>query len=308
MFRKILHLLTAKFFSVVIVPSNTDRSAVQLRFSLPLFLFALGLFVFGSVFMVFSTTKYIYTNYKTYRLQMKNAISKKFIANFEKDLNNYLVNYAPKELYVYNQQNHFPSKEKLPQQSFIGGVGGGYDLKWTDYKNEERELFLESLRNQQIEHLTNTSTLIATLKKKDDVFAISRNNVRQFSQELERQESLIAGLPLQWPVENGLGEIALDNQNEKVNISLLSGSTIVATAKGIIQEVETLKDGPKRIVISHPLGIETVFTGVFNHADIQKGVRVEKGQSIGKSDQNISYQIRINGYPVNTKKFTFIRY
>ena len=310
MFKKILHLLKAKSFSVMVIPSNTDRGIVHFRFALPLLLFVLCSFSFASVFMVFSTGRYIYTNYKTYRLQVKNAVSRKFIVNFEKDLHSYLVNYAPKELYVYNQQNHFPSKDKQAQakQPFSGGVGGGYDLKWTDYKSEEREQFLENLRNQQMENLTNTSALIASLKKQFDIFSVSKNNVRQFSLELERQENLIAGLPLQWPVKNGLGEIIFDTQQEKVNISLLSGSTIVSTAKGVIKEVETLKNGPKRVVISHPLGIETVYTGVFNHADIQKGVRVEKGQSIGKSDQTISYQILINGYPVNTKKFVFIRY
>ena len=148
-------------------------------------------------------------------------------------------------------------------------------------------------------------------------------DLRRESQEeikgiLNDQRSLLAAKPNGWPVKGWLTSnfgMRRDPFNgrrkmhEGLDIAARTGTTVTATADGIVSSVRTEPGYGKMVVIDHGYGYRTYY-GHNSKNFVKVGQRVKRGDRIaavgntGRSTgSHVHYEIRLNGVPVNPKKY-----
>ena len=148
-------------------------------------------------------------------------------------------------------------------------------------------------------------------------------DLRRESQEeiqgiLNDQRSLLAAKPSGWPVKGWLTSkfgMRRDPFNgrrkmhEGLDIAARTGTPVIATADGIVSSVRTEAGYGKIVVVDHGYGYRTIY-GHNSRNYVKVGQRVRRGDRIaavgntGRSTgSHVHYEIRLNGVPVNPKKY-----
>ena len=148
-------------------------------------------------------------------------------------------------------------------------------------------------------------------------------DLRRESQEeiqgiLNDQRSLLAAKPTGWPVKGWLTSSfgmrrdpfnGRRKMHEGYDIAARTGTPVTATADGIVSSVRTEAGYGKMVTIDHGYGYRTIYSHNSKHY-VKVGQRVRRGDRIaavgntGRSTgSHVHYEIRLNGVPVNPKKY-----
>ena len=148
-------------------------------------------------------------------------------------------------------------------------------------------------------------------------------DLRRESQEeiqgiLNDQRSLLAAKPTGWPTKGwmtssfGQRKDPFTKQrkmHEGLDIAARTGTPVTATADGIVSSVRTAPGYGKMVVIDHGYGYRTYY-GHNSKNFVKVGQRVKRGDRIaavgntGRSTgSHVHYEIRLNGVPVNPRKY-----
>lgn len=97
--------------------------------------------------------------------------------------------------------------------------------------------------------------------------------------------------------------------HEGIDIAARTGTPVVATADGIVSQVKTESGYGKIVVIDHGYGFRTYYAHNSKNY-VKVGQRVKRGETIaavgntGRSTgSHTHYEVRLNGVPVNPKKY-----
>ncbi len=148
-------------------------------------------------------------------------------------------------------------------------------------------------------------------------------DLRRESQEeiqgiLNDQRSLLAAKPSGWPVKGWLTSnfgMRRDPFNGKrkmhegLDIAARTGTSVYATADGIVSSIRTEPGYGKVVTIDHGYGYRTVY-GHNSKYHVKVGQRVRRGDLVaavgntGRSTgSHVHYEVRLNGVPVNPHKY-----
>ncbi len=148
-------------------------------------------------------------------------------------------------------------------------------------------------------------------------------DLRRESQEeiqgiLNDQRSLLAAKPVGWPVKGWLTSSfgmrrdpfnGRRKMHEGLDIAARTGTSVVATADGIVSSVKTEPGYGKVVIVDHGYGYRTIY-GHNSRYYVNVGQRVRRGERIaavgntGRSTgSHVHYEIRLNGVPVNPHKY-----
>lgn len=148
-------------------------------------------------------------------------------------------------------------------------------------------------------------------------------DLRRESQEeiqgiLNDQRSLLAAKPSGWPVKGwvtssfGMRRDPFNGRrkmHEGYDIAARTGTPVIATADGIVSSVRTEAGYGKMVTIDHGYGYRTIYSHNSKHY-VKVGQRVRRGDRVaavgntGRSTgSHVHYEIRLNGVPVNPKKY-----
>ncbi|NIQ95077.1 MAG: peptidoglycan DD-metalloendopeptidase family protein [Desulfuromonadales bacterium] len=163
---------------------------------------------------------------------------------------------------------------------------------------------------------------ISELQRKIDSLR-SAIELRRESQEevqglLNDQRSLAAATPKGWPAKGwltssfGMRKSPFTGQSrmhEGLDIAARTGTPIHVTADGIVSRSQTVPGYGKLVVVDHGYGYRTYY-GHNSKNYVKVGQRVKAGDKIaavgntGRSTgSHCHYEIRLNGVPVNPKKY-----
>ncbi|MBW2512916.1 MAG: peptidoglycan DD-metalloendopeptidase family protein [Deltaproteobacteria bacterium] len=148
-------------------------------------------------------------------------------------------------------------------------------------------------------------------------------DLRRESQEeiqgiLNDQRSLLAAKPGGWPVKGWLTSSfgmrrdpfnGRRKMHEGLDIAARTGTSVTATADGIVSSVKTEPGYGKVVILDHGYGYRTIY-GHNSRYYVKVGQRVRRGERIaavgntGRSTgSHVHYEIRLNGVPVNPRKY-----
>lgn len=148
-------------------------------------------------------------------------------------------------------------------------------------------------------------------------------DLRRESQEeiqgiLNDQRSLLAAKPGGWPVKGWLTSSfgmrrdpfnGRRKMHEGLDIAARTGTAVIATADGIVSSVKTEPGYGKVVILDHGYGYRTIY-GHNSRYYVKVGQRVRRGERIaavgntGRSTgSHVHYEIRLNGVPVNPRKY-----
>ncbi|MCC1482081.1 DUF5930 domain-containing protein [Roseibaca sp. Y0-43] len=89
------------------------------------------------------------------------------------------------------------------------------------------------------------------------------------------------------------------------------GTTIMATADGVVKKAGRMSGYGNIVIIQHDFGLETYYAHL-NSINVREGQRVSRGQKIGgmgttgvSTGVHLHYEVRVNGQPVNP--ITYVR-
>ena len=148
-------------------------------------------------------------------------------------------------------------------------------------------------------------------------------DLRRESQEeiqgiLNDQRSFLAAKPGGWPVKGWLTSSfgmrrdpfnGRRKMHEGLDIAAQTGTSVTATADGIVSSVKTEPGYGKVVILDHGYGYRTIY-GHNSKYYVKVGQRVRRGERIaavgntGRSTgSHVHYEIRLNGVPVNPRKY-----
>jgi murein DD-endopeptidase MepM/ murein hydrolase activator NlpD len=155
----------------------------------------------------------------------------------------------------------------------------------------------------------------------DDVRAaidLRRESQEEIQGFLNDQRSLAAAKPKGWPLRGWLTSgFGMRNSpfsgnlkmHEGVDIASRVGTPIFASADGIVSEAGTEAGYGKLVVIDHGYGYKTYY-GHNSKLFVKVGQRVSRGEKIAavgntgsSTGPHLHYEVRLNGVPLNPKKF-----
>jgi len=147
---------------------------------------------------------------------------------------------------------------------------------------------------------------------------LRRESLEELQGALNDQHSLFAAKPSIKPAKGwitsgfGLRKSPFGNGRKMhygVDIAARTGTPVVAPADGVVKRVRTASDYGKMVVIDHGYGYQTLY-GHNSKVFVKAGQRVKRGEPIaaigntGRSTgAHLHYEVRLNGVPVNPRKF-----
>jgi murein DD-endopeptidase MepM/ murein hydrolase activator NlpD len=156
---------------------------------------------------------------------------------------------------------------------------------------------------------------IDQLRQSIDLHRESQEEIQGF---LNDQRSLLAAKPKGWPTKGWTTSIfgmrnspftGKRKMHEGLDIAARTGTPVFATADGIVSQAETVDGYGKLVVIDHGYGYKTYYAH-------NSKIFVKVGQRIKRSDKiaavgntgsstgsHLHYEVRLNGVPINPKKF-----
>ncbi len=156
---------------------------------------------------------------------------------------------------------------------------------------------------------------IDSVRRQIDLQRESQEEIQGF---LNDQRSLLAAKPTGWPVKGwttsafGMRTDPFSGQrkmHEGYDIAARTGTPVVATADGIVSQAKTMPGYGKIVIIDHGYGYRTYYAHN-SKIHVNVGQRVNRGDkvaSVGNTGRStgshVHYEIRLNGVPVNPKKY-----
>lgn len=288
--------MSAKKFTVLVIPEGSHRVR---RFGVKRSVLnwaaaALVLFFLGLSGLVFDYVRTNLDRSELNRLQVENSTQRdelhRLVVKLE-DLRKEMVVLAQNDAKV-----RVMAKLSRPKADSLAGIGGPGS---EDVSQEFSD----------IQHR------IDAVRRQIDLQRESQEEIQGF---LNDQRSLLAAKPAGWPVKgwttSGFG-LRRDpftgrrKMHEGYDIAARTGTPVVATADGIVSQSKTMPGYGKMVVIDHGYGYRTYY-GHNSKNYVKVGQRVKSGDRIaavgntGRSTgSHVHYEIRLNGVPVNPKKY-----
>ena len=288
--------MSAKKFTILVIPEGSHRVR---RFGVKRSLLnwvacGLVLFLLGLGALMFD---YVRTNLdqgEFDRLQVENREQRdemrRLVVKLE-DLRKEMVVLAQNDAKV-----RVMAKLSRPKGDSMTGVGGpGSDDLPQEYSDIQRRI--DDLRHQ---------------------IDLQRESQEEIQGFLNDQRSLLAAKPSGYPVKGwvtssfGLRRDPFNGRrkmHEGYDIAARTGTPVTATADGIVSQSKAVPGYGKMVVIDHGYGYRTYY-GHNSKNYVKVGQRVKRGDRIaavgntGRSTgSHVHYEVRLNGVPVNPKKF-----
>lgn len=287
--------MSAKKFTVLIIPEGSHRvrrylvrrDVVKIAGGLVLvFLLTVGLLGFD----------YVRTSLdrgELAKLRVENHSQLKELRSLTADLED-----LRKEMMVLAQNDakvRVMAQLTKPKSEVLSGVGG---------PPEEDGGQVSGLQRQ-----------IDQIRQAIDLRRESQEEIRGF---LNDQRSLLAARPKGWPVKGWMtSDFGMRNSpftgrpkmHEGLDIAARTGTPIYAAADGIISRAETVEGYGKLVVIDHGYGYKTYY-GHNSKLFVKVGQRTKRGDLISavgntgsSTGSHLHYEVRLNGIPLNPKKF-----
>lgn len=156
---------------------------------------------------------------------------------------------------------------------------------------------------------------IDQLRQSIDLRRESQEEIQGF---LNDQRSLLAAKPKGWPAKGWVTSIfgmrhspftGKLKMHEGLDIAARTGTPVFAAADGIVSQAETAEGYGKLVVIDHGYGYKT-FYGHNSKIFVKVGQRVKRSDKIAavgntgsSTGSHLHYEVRLNGVPINPKKF-----
>ncbi len=147
---------------------------------------------------------------------------------------------------------------------------------------------------------------------------LRRESLEEIQGYFNDQRSLLAAKPKGWPakgwVTSGFGRrISPFTGNRKMHygmdIAARTGTPVCVVANGIVSKVATEPDYGKVVVVDHGYGFQTRYAHN-SQIFVKVGQRVKRGDNIaavgntGRSTgSHLHYEVRLNGVPVNPRRY-----
>lgn len=189
------------------------------------------------------------------------------------------------------------AKLSAPKSDSIAGVGGPARADGVDQEFNQIQQRIDEVRRQ---------------------IDLRRESQEEIQGILNDQRSLLAAKPLGWPVKGwltssfGLRRDPFNGKrkmHEGLDVAARTGSSVVATADGIVSSLKTEPGYGKMVTIDHGYGYRTLY-GHNSKFNVKVGQRVRRGDriaSVGNTGRStgshVHYEIRLNGVPVNPQKY-----
>lgn len=294
--------------------NRNNASMKQVSFSAPvtylMVLISLAIFS-GLSYLTYDYFQLKRSSLNTERLEksVSNQISEINIQN--KQIQNFKIKMESLKLKL-NEINNFEKKIRVmanmenSSQTGLFGVGGALadDLEITAPITKKHNVLLREMHNQ-IENINDA----ATKKKK------GFSNLVEY---LEDQKNLMASTPNLRPskgwVASKFGYRLSPATGKKefhkgIDIANKKGTSVIATADGIITHADMKEFLGKLITIDHGHGVVTKY-GHLSKVLVKPGDSVKRGDVIGEIGNTgrtkglyVHYEIRLNGLPVNPAKY-----
>lgn len=288
--------MSSKRFTILVIPEGSHRvrryglkrsALTWAAASLLVFLLGLGGLVFD----------YVRTNLdraELNRLQVENGEQRdelhRLVVKLE-DLRKEIVVLAQNDAKV-----RVMAKLSRPKADSKNGIGGP----------EPAELSQE---------FSDIQRRIDRVRRQIDLQRESQEEIQGF---LNDQRSLLAAKPTGWPVKGwttsafGMRTDPFSGRrkmHEGYDIAARTGTPVVATADGIVSQAKTMPGYGKIVIIDHGYGYRTYYAHN-SKIHVKVGQRVNRGDkvaSVGNTGRStgshVHYEIRLNGVPVNPKKY-----
>jgi len=156
---------------------------------------------------------------------------------------------------------------------------------------------------------------IDQIRQDIDLRRESQEEVRGF---LNDQRSLLAAKPRGWPVKGwttsgfGIRNSPFSGRlkmHEGIDIAARTGTPVYAAADGIVSQSETVEGYGKLVTIDHGYGYKTYYAHNSKNL-VRVGQRVKRndliaavGNTGSSTGSHLHYEGRLNGIPLNPKKF-----
>jgi murein DD-endopeptidase MepM/ murein hydrolase activator NlpD len=163
--------------------------------------------------------------------------------------------------------------------------------------------------------MSNLQQQIDQIRASIDLRRESQEEVRGF---LTEQSSLLSSKPSGWPARGwltsgfGMRQSPFSNDHsmhEGIDIAARIGTPVYATAAGIVSQAQVENGYGKLVVIDHGYGYKT-FYGHNSRLMVKVGQRVKRGDLLAASGNtgsstgaHVHYEVRLNGVPLNPRKF-----
>ena len=289
--------MSDKRFTILVIPEGSHqvrrfgvRLSVLKRIAAAAVVLALGLT--GLI------TDYVLTNFdqnELERLQVENLSQREDLHRLVVKLEN-----LRQEIVVLAQNDakvRVMAKLSAPKSDSMVGVGGP-----ATQEDVNREF---SVIQQRIDEV----------RRQIDLRRESQEEIQGI---LNDQRSLLAAKPVGWPVKGWLTSSfgmrrdpfnGRRKMHEGLDIAARTGTAVVATADGIVSSVKTDPGYGKLVIVDHGYGYRTIYSHNSRYY-VKVGQRVRRGERIaavgntGRSTgSHVHYEIRLNGVPVNPRKY-----
>lgn len=288
--------MSAKKFTVLIIPEGSHRVS---RFIFKRRTIQAGLGVLLTLTAVFSLilTDYFHTKVDSRELQRLRVENR----GQEKELQRLFASLEDlrKDLTVLVQNDakvRVMAKLARPQGELLTGVGGAPE--------EDAGREISELQRQ-----------IDEIRAAIDLRRESQEEIQGF---LNDQRSLLASKPKGWPTKGWLTSgFGMRNSpfsgrpkmHEGLDIAARTGTSVYASADGIVSRAETTTGYGKLVVIDHGYGYRTYYAHN-SKLFVKVGERIKRGQKISEvgntgssTGPHLHYEVRLNGVPLNPHKF-----
>lgn len=296
-----------KRFTVLVVPEKNEKLR---RFNLPVWGIRAGLVTVMTAFFIYAIMTGLYFNSRSQlqeleSLRTENQIQRTRIyelASKVDSLDNQLTRLRQfnKRLRIITGLESGTEDDTPPL-----GIGGVANDETTYPVLGNLEEVIIRRMNSELERL----------KTEADLEEISLQDLNKFVQD---QRSILAATPSIWPTRGWLtsgfgirispftGQKAM---HEGIDIATKVGTPIKTSADGIISFIGFTPDFGKLVTIDHGYGITTRYAHC-SEIKTKVGRRVKRGDviaSVGNTGRStgphLHYEVRINGVPVNPKKY-----
>lgn len=301
-----------RFVTLFLLTSDGSKSH-QWKATVKHLKIAIGVAAFIAFVLAFIVVDYSRLKYNTselYSLRKENTNQRIDLQNFAskiRDLENKVVSLSVFDRKLRIIANIESPKTLNSKGDQLMGVGGGV--------SPDDAGFLPTTKSKATELISRMNDDIKQLESS------ANNQERSFTElqgELQKKSSFLASMPSIWPVRgwvtSGFGErtspfTGFSQFHQGLDIANRLGTSIVASANGIVVQAGRDEGLGKMVVISHGYGIKTIF-GHLSEINVRVGQKVSRGDKIAamgstghSTGPHLHYQVSVDGVAVNPAKY-----
>jgi len=170
--------------------------------------------------------------------------------------------------------------------------------------------------------LETSSTDMTALQKQINDLRLAIDLRRESQEEvrdlLNDKHSLASATPAGWPTKGWLTSYfgvrnspysGVPKMHEGLDIAANTGTSVTATADGVVVKATTEPGFGKVVMIDHGYGYRTIF-GHNSRLMVTPGMHVKRGDKISEvgstgrsTGPHLHYEVRLNGVPIDPRKF-----